>query len=268
MDLVRIAVVQTASGTDRAANTEAAVRLVAAAAAEEPELVVLPEAMLADFAPVGGSVAHLAEPIDGPFVTALQEAATKHGVAVFGGMFETGPDPDRPYNTLLAIGPDGGLLAAYRKIHLYDAFGFRESDQLTAGELEPVVVEVGGLRFGLMTCYDLRFPELSRALVDAGADVLTVPAAWVRGPLKPDHWRTLLAARAIENTCYAVAAAQNGKKYTGLSRVVDPRGVTVAELGEDDGVLVAELDRAAVTEAREGNPSLANRRYTVAPRWT
>jgi predicted amidohydrolase len=263
---MRIAVVQTASTPDKAANRESVGELVAAAAVGKPDLVVLPEAMMADFAAEGGSVGDQAEPLDGEFVRTLRKAAREHGTAIVAGMFETSCDEARPYNTLLAIGADGGLLGAYRKIHLYDAFGYRESDQLTAGEVTPVVVEVAGRRFGLMTCYDLRFPELSRVLVDAGAEVLVVPAAWVRGPLKEHHWTTLLTARAIENTCYVAAAAQNGKKYCGLSQVIDPQGVPVACVGEADGHAVAEIDPVRLHAVRKQNPSLLNRRYAVGPR--
>ena len=111
-----------------------------------------------------------------------------------------------------------------------------------------------------MTCYDLRFPELSRLLVDQGAEVLVVPAAWVAGPRKVDHWRTLARARAIENTVFVVAAAQPGPRYTGHSLVVDPLGDVLAEAGEEPAVLRATLDRAVLDEARRTNPSLANRR--------
>jgi predicted amidohydrolase len=263
---VKIAVVQTASTSDKAVNRESVRRSVAAVAQERPELVVLPEAMMADFAPDSGSVGDQAEPLDGEFVTTLCEAARAHGTAIVAGLFETSSDSARPYNTLLAVGADGELLGAYRKIHLYDAFGYRESDKLTPGGVAPVVIEVAGRKFGLMTCYDLRFPELSRALVDAGAEVLVVPAAWVRGPLKEHHWTTLLTARAIENTCYVAAAAQNGPKYAGLSQVIDPQGVPLAAVGEADGYAVAEIDPLRLDEVRKRNPSLLNRRFTVVPR--
>ena len=136
-------------------------------------------------------------------------------------MFETSADPARPYNTLLVR---GAADAAYRKIHLYDSFGYRESDALSPGDLTPVLVDVAGFRVGLMTCYDLRFPELARLLVDRGAEVLVVPSAWVAGPRKVEHWRTLVRARAIENTVFVVAAAQPGPRYSGHSMVVDPLG--------------------------------------------
>ncbi|TCO24944.1 putative amidohydrolase [Kribbella steppae] len=263
---VKIAVVQTASSYDKAANRELVTRVVADAARERPDLVVLPEAIMSDFALEGGSVAEAAEALDGEFVATLRKSAVEHGVAIVAGMFERSCDQHRPYNTLLAVGADGSLLGAYRKIHLYDAFGYKESDQLTSGDVAPVVVSVGGMSFGLMTCYDLRFPELSRALVDAGAEGLVVPAAWVRGPLKEHHWTTLLTARAVENTCYVVAAAQNGKKYCGLSQVIDPQGVTIASAGEADGQAFAELSGDRLADVRHRNPSLKNRRYTVTPR--
>jgi predicted amidohydrolase len=263
---VKIAVVQTASTQDKAANRELLTRLVAEAAQGKPDLVVLPEAMMADFAADGGSVGSLAEPLDGEFVNALRKSAVEHGTAIVAGMFERSCDEVRPYNTLLAVGADGELLGAYRKIHLYDAFGYRESDQLTPGDVAPVVVKVAGHKIGLMTCYDLRFPELSRALVDAGAEVLAVPAAWVRGPLKEHHWTTLLTARAIENTCYVAAAAQNGKKYSGLSQVIDPQGIAIAAVGEADGHALAEISADRLAKIRTQNPSLQNRRYTVTPR--
>jgi predicted amidohydrolase len=263
---MRIAVVQTASSYDKGANRDAVTRLVAEAAQDRPDLVVLPEAIMSDFAIDGGSVADAAESLDGEFVATLKKAAIEHGVAVVAGMFELSCDQHRPYNTLLAVGADGVLLGAYRKIHLYDAFGYKESDQLTAGDVAPVVIQVGDHSVGLMTCYDLRFPELSRALVDAGADVLAVPAAWVRGPLKEHHWTTLLTARAVENTCYVAAAAQNGKKYCGLSQIIDPQGVPVASVGEADGHASAEISATRLAEVRKRNPSLQNRRYSVAPR--
>ena len=154
----------------------------------------------------------------------------------------------------------GGAAAAYRKIHLYDSFGYRESDRVTAGPLTPTVVDLAGFRVGLMTCYDLRFPELARALVNAGAEVIVVPAAWVAGPRKVDHWTTLVRARAIENTAYVVAVGQPGPRYSGHSLVVDPWGEVVAEAGAEEETLTATLTRDRLDEARHTNPSLLNRR--------
>ncbi len=254
-DQLGVALVQVASGLDPATNRARLRELVPTGF----DLVVLPEAFARDFGEARSDVSEYAEAPDGPFGAELAAVAAEASTTVVAGMFETSTDPGRPHNTLLVR---GGVNAAYRKIHLYDSFGYRESDRLAAGDLAPTVVELAGFRLGLMTCYDLRFPELARALVDGGAEVLVVPAAWVAGERKLDHWRTLVRARAIENTVYVVAAAQPPPRYTGHSLVVDPLGDVLAEAGENEETLRATLTRAALEEARRVNPSLANRRLT------
>jgi deaminated glutathione amidase len=257
---VRTSVLQFAAGTDVETNLEVISRLVAAAAAEGAELAVLPEAAMHDFGAPDLALGPVAQQVDGPFVSALAGLARRYDLALVAGMFEVSDDPLRPFNTLVAVDAGGKVVATYRKAHLYDSFGYRESDRLVAGGTDPVVVSLGGLSCGLMTCYDLRFPEFARALVDAGAEVVVVPAAWVSGPLKEDHWVTLLRARAIENTVYLVAAAQTGRTYSGRSMVVDPMGVVVAGLGDEEGVASAEVDAERLAAVRLRNPSLANRR--------
>lgn len=258
MSVLDVVLVQEASGLDPEENRERAVALVAAAGAAD--LVVLPEVFARDFGKAGSDVSAYAESLDGPFATALVGAAAAAGTTVVAGMFETSDDPERPYNTLVVVDGDG-VQASYRKIHLYDSFGYRESDRLSPGAPEPVTVGVGGFRLGLMTCYDLRFPELARALVvDGGADVLVAPTAWLSGEGKASHWRTLTSARAVENTAYVLAAAQPAPRYTGLSRIVDPLGVVLDEAGEEAGRVTARLETAVLESARRTNPSLANRR--------
>jgi len=255
---LQLALVQKASGLDPEQNREAldAVRDLADAGAQ---LVVFPEVFSRDFGSPGSDVSQFAEKIDGPFVTRMSELADECGVTVVGGMFEASEDPERPYNTL-AVVDRTGLRASYRKIHLYDSFGYKESDRLTAGPVEPVDLEVGGVRIGLMTCYDLRFPELARELTARGAELLVVPAAWVAGPGKVDHWRTLARARAIENTVYVAAAGQPGPRYSGHSMLVAPTGEVLGEAGEDAAVVTGAVDLELLREARSVNPSLANRR--------
>ena len=257
-----VALVQRASSLEPADN-RAALSVVGELVdgSPRPDLVVLPEAFARDFGKPGSDVSAYAEPLDGPFVTAVAEQARAHGVTVVAGMFETSDDPARPFNTLVVLGPDGGLRASYRKIHLYDSFGYRESDRLRAGEVAPVLVDVGGVTVGLTTCYDLRFPELTRALAERGADLVLVPAAWVAGERKVEHWRTLVTARAIENTVYVAAAGQPAPRYTGHSLVVAPSGDVLADAdGEDGRVVVATVDLAALDAVRRTNPSLLNRR--------
>lgn len=250
-----VRLVQVASTLVPAENRARISELVGAA--EPGELVVLPEVVARDFGKPDSDLGLFAEELDGPFVSTVEAVAAERDVTVVAGMFRRGADPDRPLNTLVVR---GAVSAEYDKIHLYDSFGYKESDRLSAGEWRPVVVEVAGFKIGLMTCYDLRFPELGRALVDAGAEVLVVPAAWVAGDRKVDHWRTLARARAIENTVYVVAVGQPAPRYSGHSTVISPWGDVLVEAGEGEEVLTATLERDQIAEARSVNPSLSNRR--------
>ena len=255
---LRVALVQVASSRVPAENRDLLSSLEVAAA----DLVLLPECFQRDFGAPDEPLGPDAEPLDGPFVAALTARAAEHGGVWVAGMLERSEDPARPYNTLVAVDGDG-LRASYRKIHLYDSFGFKESDRLLAGPRTPLAVDVADVRVGLMTCYDLRFPELSRALSRDGAQVLVVPSAWVAGPRKVHHWRTLVTARAIENVSYVAAVCQSAPRYTGHSMIVDPRGDVVVEAGEQDEVAIGELSAALLQEARAENPSLRNRRDEV-----
>ena len=250
---MQVTLVQEASTLDPAANRARLAELTP----EGSDLVVFPEAFARDFGEPGSDLSAAAEPLDGPFATEAAKGAAGRGTTILAGMFEQGDDPARPVNTLVLR---GAAEAEYRKIHLYDSFGYRESDRIAAGPVEPVVVDVAGWQVGLMTCYDLRFPELARRLVDAGAEVLVVPAAWLPGDRKVAHWRTLLAARAIENTCFVVGAGQPEPRYVGHSAVIGPLGDVLAEADGAEQVIDAVLDRADLDEARRTNPSLANRR--------
>jgi deaminated glutathione amidase len=261
---MRVALVQISATTDKTANLKAVEQRVAQAVESRPDLVLLPEAVMHDFGGPDDPLTGVGEPLDGPFVHEMHRLARLHDTTVVAGMFESVPDDDRPYNTLVAV-DSSGVRGAYRKTHLYDSFGYRESDKLLAAPPEAVVVPVADLKVGLMTCYDLRFPEMARALVDAGADTLAVPAAWVAGEHKVDHWQTLLRARAIENTCFVIAAAQCGEKYCGHSAAVDPMGVVLASLADEEGVTSATLAPGALFAVRQKNPALAHRRFSVAP---
>lgn len=263
--MTTVSVLQFAATNDKAANRETIARLTARAAGAGASLVLAPEmSMFTDWKSDDFSAEH--EDLDGPFGSFVDDLAKEHGVTLVAGMTERVPDSKRGYNTVIASGPDGTRLGRYRKVHLYDAFNYKESEHVIGGDFEPLVVDVDGVPFGVMTCYDLRFPEIARALVDAGAQALLVPSAWAVGPLKEDHWTTLVRARAIENTAYVVAANQVGRACTGLSMVVDPMGVVIANAGESEGVASATVEVTRVDEAREKNPCLANRRFEVRAR--
>ena len=266
---VRVTLGQLSTGTDRAANREAVRDAFRTASYARADLVVLPE-YTAAFDPRAVAV-DLAEPLDGPFVALLREQAARTGVAVIAGTLLPGSasgERPRAVNAVVAVDATGELVGAYRKVHLYDAFGARESDVLEPGAADapPLLLALHGLRFGVLTCYDLRFPESARRLVDAGATVLVVPAAWADGPLKAMHWRALAVARAIENTSVVVAVGQAGRGVVGRSLVVGPDGVVGLEMDEQPALRTVDLDPERLAEVRAANPSLANRRYTVVPR--
>jgi predicted amidohydrolase len=238
-----------------------------AAAAQGADLVVFPEATQARFS---ADLAAVAEPLNGKFCSGLADIAKTNGLAVIAGVFEPAPN-GRVFNTTVAFDRDGSLAAEYRKIHVFDALGHRESDSVTPGD-EVVIASVAGLRVGFMTCYDVRFPELARALAVGGADLIVLPSAWAAGPFKEEHWVTLVRARAIENTIWLAAAGQvpdpaepPTKAATGIGRsmLVDPMGVVRLDLGPAEGLGASDVDLEQTAAVRTVLPCLANRRADV-----
>ncbi|GAB3561417.1 carbon-nitrogen hydrolase family protein [Spelaeicoccus albus] len=264
---ITVATAQFAAGTDKEENLTQIRTLIADAATADARLVILPENSMyssANASDVEKSKA--AETLTGHFVSELTEFAHEFGVDVVAGMTEICDTDTRSFNTLVHVTSDGQLNGVYRKIHLYDAFGYRESDTVIAADhAAPLIFDLDGVRFGAITCYDLRFPEIARCLIDAGADAIILPAAWVAGPMKETHWEILLRARAIENTAYVVGVGQTGPTCTGLSMTVDPMGVVISNGAEAIGLGVATIDAARVAQVRKANPSLSNRRFTVTP---
>src|SRR5580700_5330476 len=264
---MRVALCQLPVSPDPAVNLDRVREALADAAGRGADLAVFPEATQARF---GSDLRAIAEPLDGPFGSGLAEAARASGVALVAGVFEPAPD-GRVYNTAVAYDAAGTRVAAYRKIHLFDALGERESAVVAPGS-EPVVTDLAGVRVGIMTCYDVRFPELARALAVRGAELIVIPAAWAAGLFKEEHWVTLVRARAIENTVWVAAACQvpdpsapPTRQLAGIGRsmLVDPFGVVRADLGPRPEVVVAEVDVDLAGEVRASLPSLANRRADV-----
>ncbi|BBY88530.1 carbon-nitrogen hydrolase family protein [Mycolicibacterium tokaiense] len=258
------AIAQFAPTEDKAANLDVMVGLIRDAAERGAELVVLPEYSVFTVPSMDDRFVETAEPLNGPSVTRLVDAATESKVTVIAGVNESAAD-GRIHNTLVGI-QDGTIAAVYRKVHLYDAFGYKESDRVIAADPStPELLQLNGFTIGMQTCYDLRFPETSRTLVDAGADVIALPAEWVPGPLKEYHWNTLLRARAIENTVYVLAADQIAPAGSGNSVILDPMGIPLAALGEAQGIGIARLERERLAAVRAVNPALTLRRYRVTP---
>lgn len=247
---------------DKAANLARALEVAVQAGRSSVDLLVFPEMFMYRH-PDGSEAApaEAAEPLDGPFVTSAARAAAEHRLHLVMGVAERVPgEAYRAYNTAVLISPSGERLGIYRKVHLYDAFNGRESERFTPGDAPPPVIDTALGRIGLQICYDLRFPEWSRLLALAGAEIMVVPTSWVAGPMKEEHWVTLVRARAIENTCWVVAAGQVGQDRIGRSLAVDPMGAVVADGGEEPGLVLAEVDLERVRRVREKNPSLYHRR--------
>ncbi|WP_280401242.1 carbon-nitrogen hydrolase family protein [Nocardia carnea] len=265
-DAPALAVVQFAPHTDIDANLAALTEHVRSAAARGARIVIAPEYSMFALGRLDERIHAAAQPLDGPFVTALGRLAAETGVYLVAGAVETtSPDDGRIYNTLVVLGPDGTLRTHYRKVHLYDAFGQTESEIVRPGPLtEPPLFTADGLTFGLQTCFDLRFPEGFRRLAAAGAEVVLLPAQWIPGPGKIDQWTTLLRARAIENTVYLAAADQCGPRGAGSSMVVDPAGRVLSELADEPGIALARLEPEVLQKVRRSNPSLSLRRFDIA----
>jgi deaminated glutathione amidase len=266
-DLLRVACVQLNASESKADNIERAGLLVARAAATGADLIVLPEKWNG-IGPPDFLRANAESLDDGETVEAMRSWARDHKVTIVGGSIpERREGRDKLSNTSVVFDPDGEIAALYRKIHMFDVeVGgqvYRESESEEPGEEASRVTDVEGWKLGLTICYDLRFPELYRILAVDGAEIITVPAAFTLFTGK-DHWELLLRARAVENQCYIVAPNQwgthrDGKASYGRSTIVDPWGVVLAQAPDEDGIIVAELDRTRVDEVRRALPSLANR---------
>lgn len=263
---VRVALAQFAPGPLQEANIAALADLAAQAHREGAQVLVAPEYSQA-FIPGGGPAwAAVADDITGSFVQALAALSTTHdGMVIIAGMLVSVPGGP-PRNTVVAVGPQG-VLATAEKLHLYDAFGARESDSVSAGDIgTPEILDIGGLRWGFLACYDLRFPEVMRRLVDAGADCVAVPAQWVPGEHKVEHWLTLLRARAIENQCFVVGVGHPAPHGIGHSVAIDPLGVVVGQQAEGTGLCVVTLESNRPGVVRAANPMAMARRFDVTPR--
>ncbi|WP_017542547.1 carbon-nitrogen hydrolase family protein [Nocardiopsis prasina] len=266
--MVQVAVAQFAPGQDKAENQRSVAELTARAAGRGARVVLFPEYTMFTAPRTDQRFVEAAEPLDGPFLSDAADTARREGVYLVLGVNEAGePGSTHFTNTLVALSPEGKRVALYRKIHLYDSFGARESDVVAPGPIDaPETFTVGDVVFGLQTCYDLRFPEVTRRIADVGAHVVLLAAQWVPGPLKEDHWRTLARARAIENTVYVVASGQAAPTGAGGSTVVDPMGTALASLGEQTfEVASAEVSAERVEAVRVTNPALSLRRFSVIP---
>lgn len=264
-----VALVQMRSSENKEENLKASVDFISRAADRKASLICFPEFQMA-FSPLKQSPKDLAnnvaEYIDGGnFVSTLCRSAKRNKIGVIATVYERNKNKNefKVYDTAVIINSKGQITSVYRKLHLYNALGFRESDKLIQGNVieKPVSTSVGNI--GLMICYDIRFPEMSRILTVNGADILVVPSAWVYGIMKEDHWRTMIMARAIENGSYIIAPDQVGNIFSGRSMVADPFGTVLLDMGDKQGMDVVEIDKSRVMKVRESLPLLKNRRLDI-----
>lgn len=271
----RAAVVQLNSGADWEGNLSTAETLIREAAESGAAFVVTPENT--PFLGPHEEKVRRAESLDGATCRTFGALARELGIHLLLGSFaERSEDPDRCYNTSVLFGPDGAVVAAYRKVHLFDVdvspeVRFQESATVSPGD-ESVVVrtELGGI--GLSICYDLRFPGLYQALRNQGAELVTIPSAFTATTGR-DHWHVLVRARAIETQCFVLAAAQQGhhdddglRESYGHSLIVDPWGVVLAEVEGGPGFATAEIDLDRAARVRRQIPVQEHARFTVTPR--
>jgi predicted amidohydrolase len=262
---VRIALSQFVSDTDPEVNLATIGEQTAEAARRGARIVVFPEAAMARF---GIPLAGLAQPLDGPWASAVRDIAKRHDLLIVAGMF-TPSDDGRVRNTLLVTG--AGVDEHYDKIHLFDAFGFAESATVAPGD-RSVTLTVDGIGVGVATCYDLRFPQLFQRLAGAGASIILVPASWGSGPGKREQWELLVRARALDSTSWLAACGQADPSTVdvttkpgvptgiGYSAVVSPLGEIRAQALDRPELLVVDIDPSEVDDARAKVPVLANAR--------
>lgn len=264
-----IAALQTVATPSVERNLDTARRLIESAAQQGAQLVVLPEYFCFMGHHDRDKLALAETPGDGPIQAMLADAARAHGLWVVGGTLPLrGDDAERVFNASCVYSPTGELVARYDKLHLFRYDNGRESyDEgrvLQAGH-SPQACDVGGFRLGLSICYDLRFPELYRQLMSPPCDLIAVPAAFTH-TTGSAHWEVLLRARAIENQCYVIAAAQgglheNGRRTFGHSLIVDPWGEVLAMQDTGEGVVMAQMDRRRIAQVRAQLPALTHRRF-------
>lgn len=267
INFMKVAVVQFKASTKKEDNLKKILSYISKAASKNATLCAFPEFMMfyTNSSQTPRQLANLAETINGNFITTIANAAKENHIQVVGSFYETSRKKDRVYDTSFVIDKSGKVISTYRKIHLYDALGFKESDKMTSGSKisKPVNTSIG--KIGMMICYDLRFPEMSRSLAVAGAEVLIAPSAWVKGNMKEEHWITINKTRAIENGCYVIAPDQVGNIYCGRSLVVSPYGKILLDMKKKQGISFVDIDLNKVKQTRKVLPLLKNRRTDIYP---
>lgn len=263
--MTKVAIVQFKASTNKNKNLIKILNFIKTASCSGAKLCAFPEFMMfyTTSSQSPAQLTSLSETINGHFVKSIAKAAKKNSINVVGTFYEKSKKKNRVYDTSFLITTSGKVVSKYRKIHLYDALGFRESNKMVAGtKIEsPKQTTVGKL--GMQICYDLRFPEMSRSLASSGSEILVVPSAWVKGKMKEEHWLTLNKTRAIENGCYVIAPDQVGNIYCGRSVIVDPFGKILLDMKKREGIGTVDISLDKVKQTRKSLPLLRNRRTDI-----
>lgn len=264
----KAAIVQMKSSVDKQLNLAHSLKLINEASKKNARLICFPEFQMAYSPPEqkSESLHKIAEKITGNFVSTLSNSAKQNRINVIATLYEiinTNDKNHKVFDTGIIINELGKIQSIYRKVHLYDALGFKESKKLLAGSTieKPSKTSVGKL--GLLICYDMRFPEISRILTVNGANILVSPSAWVAGFMKREHWEIMVRARAIENGVYVLAPNQVGNIYCGHSMAVDPFGATIVDMENREGIGFIDIDCSKIDTTRRTLPLLTNRRTDV-----
>lgn len=264
----KAAIVQMKSSVDKELNLVHSLKLINEAAKKKARLICFPEFQMAYSPPEqkSESLHKIAEKITGNFVSTLSNSAKQNRINIVATLYEiinTNDKNHKVFDTGVIINELGKLQSIYRKVHLYDALGFKESKKLLAGSIieKPSKTSVGKL--GLLICYDMRFPEISRILTVNGANILVSPSAWVAGFMKREHWEIMVRARAIENGVYVLAPNQVGNIYCGHSMAIDPFGSTIVDMENRKGIEFIDIDSSKIDTTRRTLPLLMNRRTDV-----
>jgi deaminated glutathione amidase len=259
---LHIAMAQLETTPDPRANLEKAKVLAGEASRRGAHLLVFPEMYMGLPLP-DRSPADIIREDGGRFMEGLKTLSMETKLFITAGGWEPCSDDRLAHNTLYTVSPEGKTVASYRKIHLFNALNVRESDTMMPGDIPPPLLTMAGIKVGFATCYDLRFPELFRYLAVQGAELIIVPSAWYQGPVKEDHWITLLRARAIENTLYVAGCNLVGPSFCGRSGLYDPFGIQLSGAGEVEALIMGQIDIDRIHAVREKLPSLANRRSAM-----
>ena len=259
----RIAITQLKTSSNKNNNLVKILNYIKIAASQKADLCTFPEFMM--FYNLNNKthlLPHIAENLDGKFIKSIQYAAKINSINVIGTIYEKSKNQNKVYDTAFFINQNGKITSIYRKTHLYDAFGFKESNNLLSGSqmMKPIKTTVG--KIGMLICYELRFPEISRFLALRGSEILVIPSAWIKSidKMKEQHWLILNQTRAIENCCYIIAPNQTGNIYCGRSIVIDPLGNIILDMKKHEGIKILDIDLAKIKETRKILPLFKHRR--------